>query len=81
MSFEVVVAAAPPPPDRLPLPLLLTRYPTPEALRAVTNGQLTSTRSGIPKAEAVLRYARILVGRATSWSGPRGNSRSGSACR
>ncbi|MEW2144182.1 hypothetical protein AB0869_15360 [Micromonospora vinacea] len=57
----VVDAAMPLPPDPLPLPTLLARYPTVEALRAVTNGQLTSTTSGIQKADAALRYARILV--------------------
>jgi hypothetical protein len=40
---------------------LLARYPTPTALREQTNGQRTSTRSGIEKADAVLRYARILA--------------------
>jgi hypothetical protein len=49
------------PPDPLPLPLFLAEYPTTEMLLPVTNGQLTSTKSGIPKAEATLRYARILV--------------------
>jgi len=57
----VVEAADMTPPDPLPLPTLLARYPTVDALRAITNGQLTSTRSGIPKADAVLRYAQILV--------------------
>jgi len=36
-------AAAPLPSDRLPLPLLLARYPTPEALRQITNRQLGPT--------------------------------------
>lgn len=57
----VVEAALPMLPDRLPLPILLARYPTAESLRAMTNGQLTSTRGGIKKADAVLRYATILV--------------------
>jgi hypothetical protein len=57
----VVDAAEPMPPDRLDLSTLLARYPTMEDLRAITNGQLTSTRSGIKKADAVLQYARILV--------------------
>jgi hypothetical protein len=49
------------PPDPLPLPQLRQRYPTVAALRADTNGQRTSTRSGIEKADAVLRYAAVLV--------------------
>lgn len=56
-----VTDAADPSPDRLPLPLLLSRYPTADDLRAVANGQRTSTRNGILKAEAVLQYARVLV--------------------
>src|SRR5689334_7042593 len=59
----VVDATASLPPDPLPLPLtiLLERYPDAAVLRAVTNGQRTSTRGGIEKAEAVLRYAHILT--------------------
>ncbi|WP_197697805.1 hypothetical protein [Micromonospora echinofusca] len=60
-GHPLVDATTPLPGDRLPLPVLLARYPTVEALQVITNGQLTSTRGGIRKAEAVLRYARILV--------------------
>ncbi|MEU7802417.1 hypothetical protein AB0B10_24450 [Micromonospora arborensis] len=57
----LVDAEVPLPADNLPLPILLARYPTAEALQAITNGQRTSTRGGIQKSEAVLRYARILI--------------------
>ncbi|MBW0273065.1 hypothetical protein ATM97_23560 [Nocardia sp. MH4] len=47
--------------DPVPLGALLGRYPDSDALVAVTkNRQNTSTRGGIRKADAVLRYARIL---------------------
>ena len=49
------------PADPLPLPTLLTRYPTADALRVVTNAQRTSTKNGIPKTEAALQYAGVLV--------------------
>jgi hypothetical protein len=49
------------PPDPLPLPLLLERYPDTAVLQALTNSQRTSPRGGIPKADAALRFARILV--------------------
>ncbi|WP_203933917.1 hypothetical protein [Virgisporangium ochraceum] len=61
-QHPVIDATALLPPDPLPLTLLLARYPDAAALRAVTNGQRTSTRGGIEKAEAVLRYAHILTG-------------------
>ncbi len=49
--------------DSHPLPRLLTRFPDDEALqRAARNRQRTSTRNGVTKADAVLRYARTLVG-------------------
>lgn len=57
----LVDASQPLPPDPLPLPTLLERYPSAAALRYDTNGQLTSARSGIAKAEAVRRYADVLV--------------------
>jgi hypothetical protein len=61
VEHPVVDASTPLPPDPLPLPVLAQRYPDAAALRAVTNGQRTSTRGGIEKAEAVLRYAHILT--------------------
>ncbi|GAA1854857.1 hypothetical protein [Asanoa iriomotensis] len=57
----LVDTSKPLPPDPLPLLALLERYPTTEALRHDTNAQRTSTRNGILKADAVLRYADILV--------------------
>jgi hypothetical protein len=49
------------PPDPLPLLTLLAQYPNGSALQPLTNRQRTSTRSGILKADAALRYARILA--------------------
>ena len=49
------------PPDPLPLPELLRQYPDTSVLQALTNSQRTSPRAGIPKADAALRFARILV--------------------
>lgn len=47
--------------DPLPLEVFLDRYPATAALLATTrNRQKTSTRGGIRKAEASLRYAAIL---------------------
>ncbi|MFC6010485.1 hypothetical protein [Nocardia lasii] len=47
--------------DPAPLGALLGRYPNSDALISVTdNRQNTSTRGGIRKADAVLRYAAIL---------------------
>ena len=60
-ASPAVPATSPPAPDPLPLPVLLARYPDVGALTARTNEQRTSTRNGIRKADAVLRYARILV--------------------
>lgn len=57
----VAVADAPLPPDPLPLQALLDRYQNAAMLRADTNAQLTFTKGGIEKAEAALRYARILI--------------------
>ncbi|GIH20708.1 hypothetical protein [Rugosimonospora africana] len=56
-----VAATAPLPPDPLPLQALLDRYPSAATLRADTNRQLTSTRGGIRKTDAALRYAGILI--------------------
>ncbi|MEU2349878.1 hypothetical protein [Modestobacter sp. NPDC049651] len=48
--------------DTHPLPRLLTRFPDEQSLEeAARNKQRTSTRNGITKAEAALRYARTLV--------------------
>ena len=48
--------------DTHPLPRLLTRFPDDEALQeAARNRQRTSTRNGVTKADAALRYARTLV--------------------
>ncbi|MEV4282431.1 hypothetical protein [Actinoplanes xinjiangensis] len=47
--------------DPVPLPALLARYADAEALQKDTNAQITSPHSGILRAEAALRYARILV--------------------
>jgi hypothetical protein len=49
------------PPDPLPLPVLLAEYPDDASLQELTNRQRTSPRGGIPKTEAALCYARILV--------------------
>lgn len=47
--------------DPVPLAKLLRRYTDPDMLITVTkNRQYTSTRGGIRKADAVLRYAKIL---------------------
>ncbi|MFC9872939.1 hypothetical protein [Nocardia salmonicida] len=47
--------------DPVPLSALISRYADPDALVVVTkNRQNTSTRGGIRKADAVLRYAEIL---------------------
>lgn len=48
-------------PDPLPLPRFRDRFPDVEALLSVTNKQRTSSRSGILKADAVLRYADTLL--------------------
>ena len=48
--------------DSHPLPRLLTRFPDEQALEvAAQNRQRTSTRGGVTKADAALRYARTLV--------------------
>jgi hypothetical protein len=48
--------------DSHPLPRLLTRFPDEQALEtAAQNKQRTSTRGGVTKADAALRYARTLV--------------------
>jgi hypothetical protein len=46
--------------DSYPLDQFLADYQDPGALAAVTNRQRTSTRSGILKADASLRYADVL---------------------
>lgn len=48
-------------PDPMPLPQFVERFPTVEELRRVTNNQRTSSRGGILKAEAVLRYCEKLI--------------------
>jgi hypothetical protein len=48
--------------DPHPLPRLLTRFPDDEALQqAAQNRQRTSTRNGVTRADAALRFARTLV--------------------
>ncbi|WP_269177525.1 hypothetical protein [Modestobacter sp. VKM Ac-2986] len=48
--------------DSHPLPRLLTRFPDEQALEAAAqNRQRTSTRGGVTKADAALRFARTLV--------------------
>jgi hypothetical protein len=48
--------------DSHPLPRLLTRFPDEHALEAAAQSrQRTSTRGGVTKADAALRYARTLV--------------------
>ena len=48
--------------DSHPLPRLLTRFPDEQTLEAAAqNRQRTSTRGGVTKADAALRYARTLV--------------------
>ena len=61
---ETPVAAtdAVPSVDRLPLSTFRTTYPTPDRLVAVTSSHRTSSRNGILKAEAALRYADVLTG-------------------
>ena len=49
------------PSDPLPLSALMSRYSTVDPRLEITNMQRTSTRAGIPKADAVLRYANILI--------------------
>ena len=49
------------PADPLRLSALLDMFPTVAGLQEVTNRQRTSTRGGIPKADAVLRFAAILT--------------------
>jgi len=44
--------------DPVPVDHFLMRFPTPDALLSATNGQRTSTRSGITKAEAAHRHVR-----------------------
>jgi len=57
-----LLAEAPADADSHPLPRLLTRFPDEQALEAAAqNRQRTSTRGGVTKAEAALRYARTLV--------------------
>lgn len=60
-SEPLVSSAEQLPVDPLPLPRLLERYVEASALQQITNRQRTSSRGGIPKTEAALRYARILV--------------------
>jgi len=49
--------------DTHPLPRLLTRFPDEQSLEAAAqNKQRTSTRNGVTKADAALRFARTLVG-------------------
>src|SRR4051794_25266455 len=50
-TTPVVDTGVPAGPDPLPLPDLLQRYPSGATLRAHANGQRTSTRGGIEKAE------------------------------
>lgn len=58
-----LLADAPSSADSHPLPRLLTRFPDDQALEAAAqNRQRTSTRGGVTKADAALRYARTLVG-------------------
>ncbi|MFQ1003910.1 hypothetical protein [Modestobacter sp. SSW1-42] len=57
-----LLAETPADADSHPLPRLLTRFPDEQALEAAAqNRQRTSTRGGVTKAEAALRYARTLV--------------------
>jgi hypothetical protein len=56
----VVATAQQLPVDPFPLPELLQRYPDVPTLLKITNGQRTSSRNGTLKAEAALRYARVL---------------------
>jgi hypothetical protein len=57
-----LLADAPLSADSHPLPRLLTRFPDEQTLEtAAQNRQRTSTRGGVTKADAALRYARTLV--------------------
>jgi len=58
----VVATDAVPSHDPLPLSTFRATYTTTEPLVAVTSSHRTSTRSGIFKAEAALRYADVLTG-------------------
>jgi len=50
-----------PGPDPTPLSAFRAKYPAAEDLEKITSRHLTSTRSGIPKTDAALRYADILL--------------------
>ncbi len=56
-----LIAPEPPAVDPYSLARFLEQFPDEQALLAVSNGQLTSTRNGITKAEAALRFAQILI--------------------
>lgn len=58
----VVAADAVPSHDPLPLSTFRAAYTTTEQLVAVTSSHRTSSRSGILKAQAALRYADVLTG-------------------
>lgn len=47
--------------DPVPLDRFLEQFPEPETLQRASNRQRTSTRSGISKADAVLRHAKVFV--------------------
>ena len=58
-----LLAQSPSTADSHPLPRLLTRFPDEQTLEAAAqNRQRTSTRNGVTKADAALRFARTLVG-------------------
>lgn len=48
-------------PDPVPLDTFLEHFPTVDTLLAVSNGNLTSPRGGIPKADAARRHATVLL--------------------
>jgi hypothetical protein len=57
-----LVSESVPSADSHPLPRLLTRFQDDQALEAAAqNKQRTSTRNGVTKADAALRFARTLV--------------------
>ncbi len=58
----VVATDAVPSQDPLPLSTFRSTYPATDQLVAVTSSHRTSSRSGILKADAALRYADVLTG-------------------
>ncbi|MFI5494875.1 hypothetical protein [Actinoplanes sp. NPDC051859] len=60
-TTPLIPPGSPPPDDPMRLERFLARYPDTMALQAITNAQRTSTRAGIAKADAALRFARVFA--------------------